>query len=98
MGSAERSETRGELTTPHQQPPPRNDNDKPQTTQTHENQVARLGFDREELIDALRSRRQNKATVTYYLVVDNRRPAPAGGWLRGRPMDPGPPSGAFPRT
>lgn len=41
-------------------------------------EVVRLGFDREQLLDGLRSRQANKATVTYYLMSDNR-----WGWRRG---------------
>eukprot|EP00201_Polytomella_parva_P009928 CAMPEP_0175064574 /NCGR_PEP_ID=MMETSP0052_2-20121109/15413_1 /TAXON_ID=51329 ORGANISM="Polytomella parva, Strain SAG 63-3" /NCGR_SAMPLE_ID=MMETSP0052_2 /ASSEMBLY_ACC=CAM_ASM_000194 /LENGTH=383 /DNA_ID=CAMNT_0016330949 /DNA_START=33 /DNA_END=1181 /DNA_ORIENTATION=+ len=36
-------------------------------------EAVRLGFDRSQLIDGLRQRLQNKATVTYYLMYDNRR-------------------------
>ncbi len=35
-------------------------------------EVLRLGFEREALVESLRSRQQNKATVTYYLMCDNR--------------------------
>lgn len=45
------------------------------------NEVVRLGFDRDMLIESLRSRQQNKATVTYYLMVDNRRRMPSSGYL-----------------
>ncbi len=34
--------------------------------------VVDLGFEREALLDSLRSRQQNKATVTYHLMCDNR--------------------------
>jgi 5'-AMP-activated protein kinase catalytic alpha subunit len=36
------------------------------------NELVRLGFEREALIDSLRTRQQNRATVTYYLMCDNR--------------------------
>ena len=42
--------------------------------------VVNLGFDREPLIDALRHQVRNKATVTYYLLLDNRRNI-YGGYL-----------------
>lgn len=35
-------------------------------------EVVRLGFDREFVLDSIRARAQNKATVTYYLMCDNR--------------------------
>jgi hypothetical protein len=35
--------------------------------------VVRLGFDRTQLVESLVDRAQNKATVAYYLVLDNRR-------------------------
>jgi 5'-AMP-activated protein kinase catalytic alpha subunit len=46
-------------------------------------QVARLGFDQEMLVASLRNREQNKATVTYYLIADNRRRTPSSGYLSG---------------
>lgn len=36
------------------------------------NEVVRLGFDRDMLLDSIKNRAQNKATVTYYLMCDNR--------------------------
>lgn len=42
--------------------------------------VINLGFEREPLIDALRHQIRNKATVTYYLLLDNRRNV-YGGYL-----------------
>jgi hypothetical protein len=36
------------------------------------NSVVELGFDRDMLLDSLRGRQQNKATVTYHLMADNR--------------------------
>ncbi|PNW84016.1 hypothetical protein CHLRE_04g211600v5 [Chlamydomonas reinhardtii] len=44
-------------------------------------EVVRLGFDRDGLLDSLRSRAANKATVTYYLMTDNRRKMPSSGYL-----------------
>lgn len=35
-------------------------------------EVIGMGFDRNQLVEALRSRMQNEATVTYYLLLDNR--------------------------
>jgi len=32
--------------------------------------------------DSIRNRTQNKATVTYYLLCDNRRKMPSSGYLR----------------
>jgi 5'-AMP-activated protein kinase catalytic alpha subunit len=46
-------------------------------------QVVRLGFDRQLLLDSLRARQQNKATVTYYLLADNRRGLSASAYLSG---------------
>ncbi|KAK9829879.1 hypothetical protein WJX72_008401 [[Myrmecia] bisecta] len=45
-------------------------------------EVASMGFDRDLLIDSLRNRVQNKATVAYYLVADNRRRMPSSAYLR----------------
>lgn len=42
--------------------------------------VVNLGFEREPLIEALRHQVRNKATVTYYLILDNRRNI-YGGYL-----------------
>ncbi|BBN06438.1 5'-AMP-activated protein kinase, catalytic alpha subunit [Marchantia polymorpha subsp. ruderalis] len=36
-------------------------------------EVVRMGFDKIQLCDSLRNRLQNKATVAYYLMLDNRR-------------------------
>lgn len=35
-------------------------------------EVIRLGFERDNVLEGLRARAQNKATVTYYLLCDNR--------------------------
>jgi 5'-AMP-activated protein kinase catalytic alpha subunit len=45
-------------------------------------ETSRLGFDRDLLVDSIRNRMQNKATVTYYLLCDNRRKLPSSGYLR----------------
>jgi 5'-AMP-activated protein kinase, catalytic alpha subunit len=45
--------------------------------------VARLGFDRRAVADAVRRRVQNRATVTYHLVADARRRLPSSSYLRG---------------
>jgi hypothetical protein len=44
-------------------------------------QVVRLGFDRTKLVDSIRTRQQNEATVTYWLLLDNRRRMPSSGYL-----------------
>ncbi|GLI66826.1 hypothetical protein VaNZ11_010801 [Volvox africanus] len=44
-------------------------------------EVVRLGFNRDQLLEALRARQANKATVTYYLMSDNRRKMPSSGYL-----------------
>mmetsp|Transcript_16451 Transcript_16451/g.41028 ORF Transcript_16451/g.41028 Transcript_16451/m.41028 type:complete len:464 (-) Transcript_16451:952-2343(-) len=44
-------------------------------------EVVRLGFERDMVVDSIRARAQNKATVTYYLMCDNRRRLPSGGYL-----------------
>eukprot|EP00897_Mesotaenium_endlicherianum_P002219 jgi/Mesen1/2024/ME000148S01128 len=61
--------------------------------------VIKMGFDRGQLVDSLRNRVQNKATVAYYLMLDNRRRI-SSGYLgaefqeareiqpAGTPMDP----------
>lgn len=45
-------------------------------------EVVRLGFERSQLVDSLQNRVQNKATVTYYLILDNRRRI-SNGYLGG---------------
>jgi 5'-AMP-activated protein kinase catalytic alpha subunit len=35
-------------------------------------EVAKMGFDRNQLVESLSNRSQNEATVTYYLLLDNR--------------------------
>jgi len=46
------------------------------------NEVVRLGFEKEALIESISARLQNKATVTYYLLVDNRRGVHNSSYLR----------------
>ncbi|KIY91236.1 5'-AMP-activated protein kinase, catalytic alpha subunit [Monoraphidium neglectum] len=46
-------------------------------------EAVRLGFDRDDVIESLRARRQDKATVAYYLLADNRRHAPNSSYLSG---------------
>jgi len=41
--------------------------------------VVKMGFDREALIDSLRRQIRNKATVAYFLILDNRSLEHAGG-------------------
>ncbi|KAI8466197.1 MAG: kinase-like domain-containing protein [Monoraphidium minutum] len=53
-------------------------------------EVVRLGFDRAALIESLRARRQDKSTVTYYLLSDNRRQTPSGSYLSGEMESPHP--------
>jgi len=45
------------------------------------NEVIRLGFERSVLVDSIKARVQNKATVAYYLMCDNRRRLPSSGYL-----------------
>jgi len=54
-------------------------------------ETARLGFDRELLMDSIRSRAQNKATVTYYLLCDNKRRLPSSGYLKSELSEGVPP-------
>ena len=42
--------------------------------------VVNLGFEREHVVDALRHQLRNKATVAYFLLLDNRRNL-FGGYL-----------------
>ncbi|CAH8289987.1 unnamed protein product [Eruca vesicaria subsp. sativa] len=41
-------------------------------------EVVNLGFDRNQVMESLRNRVQNDATVTYYLLLDNRYRVPSG--------------------
>lgn len=67
-------------------------------------EVVRLGIDRDVLIESIKNRVQNKATVTYYLLVDNRRRLPSSGYLsaeltEGQTMQPLPgPLGPSPNS
>ncbi|KAL6766866.1 SNRK1A [Auxenochlorella protothecoides x Auxenochlorella symbiontica] len=45
-------------------------------------EVARLGFSPSFLAASVQRREQNKATVTYYLLADNRRRMPSSAYLR----------------
>eukprot|EP00891_Asterochloris_glomerata_P001387 jgi/Astpho2/1387/Aster-06242 len=45
-------------------------------------EVVRLGFTRSHIVSSLKSRVQNKASVAYYLVSDNRRRMPSSAYLR----------------
>lgn len=45
-------------------------------------EVERLGFQRDFVVDSLRSRQQNKATVAYHLMADNRRRMPSSAYLK----------------
>lgn len=45
-------------------------------------EVVRLGFERNELVESLQNRLQNQATVTYYLILDNWRRV-SNGYLGG---------------
>ncbi len=55
------------------------------------NEAVRLGFDRDMLVDSIRGRCQNKATVTYYLMCDNRKQLPSSGYLRSELSETAPP-------
>jgi 5'-AMP-activated protein kinase catalytic alpha subunit len=44
--------------------------------------VVRLGFTRDFVVDSLRARQQNKASVAYYLMADNRRRMPSSAYLK----------------
>ncbi|XP_042396142.1 SNF1-related protein kinase catalytic subunit alpha KIN10-like isoform X1 [Zingiber officinale] len=46
-------------------------------------EVTKMGFDKDQLIESLHNRIQNEATVSYYLLVDNRFRATSGGYLVG---------------
>jgi 5'-AMP-activated protein kinase catalytic alpha subunit len=45
-------------------------------------EVERLGFEHSFIIESLRSRQQNKATVAYHLLADNRHRAPSSSYLK----------------
>eukprot|EP00889_Picochlorum_renovo_P006864 jgi/Picre1/33894/NNA_001373.t1 len=45
-------------------------------------EVERLGFERQFIIESLRSRQQNKATVAYHLLADNRHRMPSSAYLK----------------
>ncbi|KAL4438213.1 hypothetical protein ABPG77_010574 [Micractinium sp. CCAP 211/92] len=45
-------------------------------------EVVRLGFTREFVTDSLKARQQNKASVAYYLMADNRRRMPSSAYLK----------------
>lgn len=45
-------------------------------------EVERLGFQKEFVVESLRSRQQNKATVAYHLMADNRRRMPSSAYLK----------------
>ncbi|ERM99072.1 SNF1-related protein kinase catalytic subunit alpha KIN10 [Amborella trichopoda] len=65
-------------------------------------EVVKMGFDRNQLIESLRSRAQNEATVAYFLLLDNRFRISSGylgaefqevmecGFTRMHPGDPAP--------
>lgn len=44
-------------------------------------QVMGLGFDKEYILDSLQKRQQNKATVAYYLIADNKKRMPSSAYL-----------------
>lgn len=48
-----------------------------------------MGFERDMLLQSLKVRSQNKATVTYWLLVDNRRKLPSSGYLSAELNEPG---------
>lgn len=45
-------------------------------------EVERLGFKREFVLESLKQRQQNKATVAYHLMADNRRRMPSSAYLK----------------
>ncbi|BDA43258.1 Serine/threonine protein kinase OSK3 [Coccomyxa sp. Obi] len=45
-------------------------------------EVVKLGFKRREVVESIKARAQNKATVAYYLMSDNRRRMPSSAYLR----------------
>jgi len=45
-------------------------------------EVERLGFERNFIVDSLKSRQQNKATVAYHLLADNRNRMPSSAYLK----------------
>jgi 5'-AMP-activated protein kinase catalytic alpha subunit len=45
-------------------------------------EVERLGFEHSFIIESLRSRQQNKATVAYHLLADNRHRMPSSTYLK----------------
>ncbi|KAL4448458.1 hypothetical protein ABPG75_005677 [Micractinium tetrahymenae] len=45
-------------------------------------EVVRLGFTREFVAESLKTRQQNKASVAYYLMADNRRRMPSSAYLK----------------
>ncbi|PSC70383.1 SNF1-related kinase catalytic subunit alpha KIN10 [Micractinium conductrix] len=45
-------------------------------------EVVRLGFTRDFVTDSLKTRQQNKASVAYYLMADNRRRMPSSAYLK----------------
>jgi len=51
-------------------------------------EVVKLGFDRSTLIESIKKRAQNKATVAYYLMHDNRRHISSSGYLSAELNEP----------
>ncbi|EFN56161.1 hypothetical protein CHLNCDRAFT_57611 [Chlorella variabilis] len=45
-------------------------------------EVVRLGFSRDFVAESLKTRQQNKASVAYYLMADNRRRMPSSAYLK----------------
>ena len=61
-------------------------------------EVERLGFQAEFVRESLRTRQQNKATVAYHLLADNRRRMPSSAYLKEEMTEGGPaPTAAMPR-
>lgn len=58
-------------------------------------EVERLGFERQFIIESLRSRQQNKATVAYHLLADNRQRLPSSAYLKEE-MTEGKDGGSYP--
>jgi 5'-AMP-activated protein kinase catalytic alpha subunit len=59
-------------------------------------EVERLGFEHSFIIESLRSRQQNKATVAYHLLADNRHRMPSSTYLKEEMTEGKDPNGQYP--
>ena len=57
-------------------------------------EVEKLGFQRDFVVESLRLRQQNKATVAYHLLADNRRRMPSSAYLKEEMTEGRPPANA----